>query len=52
MKRVFKKRQHISATGDGLESFYLKKKKNSYTIYKVHIHIIVCSTFRNLRSFD
>lgn len=48
-----KKRRHISATEDDLEPFYFKKKNsNNDIIYKVHIHIIVCSTFRNLRSFD
>lgn len=31
---------------------FKKKKSNNDIIYKVHIHIIVCSTFRNLRSFD
>lgn len=55
-RRVYlkeKKRRHISATEDDLEPFYLKKKNsNNDIIYKVHIHIIVCSTFRNLRSFD
>lgn len=54
-RRVYlkeKKRRHISATEDDLEPFYLKKNSNNDIIYKVHIHIIVCSTFRNLRSFD